>query len=58
MFIVWYGYDSWNITKLPFQRTFIEDRNGDGIFELIEYYHSANKNGDVYKFDKGNLLYF
>lgn len=55
LFVIWKD-DDWNIVKSNFSRPFLEDRNGDGIFEIIEYYQSSNPDGDVYYFENGNFL--
>lgn len=51
--IIWNDGLYWNITAAPFQRAFLEDRNNDGILEIVEYYGSKNKKGDVYSFKDG-----
>jgi hypothetical protein len=55
LIIIWFDGDEWRVTRDIFQRAFIEDRNKDGIYEIVEYYHSKNKKGDVYRFTDGNF---
>lgn len=53
--IIWFDGDDWRVTRDFFQRAFIEDRDKDGIYEIVEYYHSKNKKGDIYRFKRGNF---
>jgi hypothetical protein len=36
----------------PFQRGFIEDRNSDGVHEIVEYYPEEK----VYRFSDGEFI--
>lgn len=52
-FIIWFQDDFWYITKIPFDRAFIEDKNSDGIYEIINY--KKDSTYDSYQFIRGNL---
>lgn len=58
-YVIWGYFDDikyqWNLTPLELQRPTIEDRNKDGVFEIIEYY-GQNKNGLAYYFEDGKLI--
>ncbi|MDI3545639.1 MAG: hypothetical protein PWP68_1056 [Rikenellaceae bacterium] len=34
----------------------LKDVDNDGIYEFIEYFHSKNKHGNIYRFNKGQLI--
>jgi len=64
-FVIWYDGQAWTMSKL--ETTYkgvkeqviwplIEDRDGDGIFEIIENYQSIDENGDVFRWKKGELI--
>lgn len=50
--IVWDNDDTWDYCVAPFEKGEVEDRNNDGIYEIVEYYSKYGKEG-VYSFDKG-----
>jgi len=64
-FVIWYDGQAWTMSRL--ETTYrgakesiiwplIEDRDGDGIFEIIENYQSIDENGDVFRWKKGELI--
>lgn len=59
-YVIWGSYNGaiykWHLTNLGLQRPFIEDRDSDGIYEIVEYYNSKNKNGEVFHFQNGKLI--
>ncbi len=56
LFIIWYDNYTWRVTRDIFQRAMIEDRNKDGIYEMVEYDNASNEKGKVYHFRNGNFL--
>ena len=50
--IIWERRLWWNMTCAPFERGFAEDRNKDGIYEIIEYYPEEK----VYNFCNGLFI--
>jgi hypothetical protein len=50
--IIWKEGIWWNMLCAPFERGFIEDRNKDGIFEIINYY----PNEKIYNFHRGLFI--
>lgn len=56
IFIIWNDGIDWQIDKTPFQRAFLEDRDGDGVLEIVEYFNSKTEDGDVYEFANGCFM--
>ncbi|MDJ1495066.1 hypothetical protein QNI19_19160 [Cytophagaceae bacterium DM2B3-1] len=60
LFIIWTDDYTWYVTRDIFQRdifqrAMLEDRNKDGVYEIVEYYGSSNKKGKVYRFRNGGF---
>lgn len=53
LFVIWCDGYGWNICKAPFQSAVLDDRNKDGVMEIVERYNSEDKKGDVYRFKDG-----
>lgn len=50
--VVWKSNKQWRMVKAPFTRGFAEDRDKDGIVELVDYYPDES----VYRFKDGAFI--
>jgi hypothetical protein len=50
--VVWKSGVAWDMIIAPFQRGFIEDRNSDGVHEIVESYPEEK----VYRFSDGEFI--
>lgn len=50
--IIWKCANKWALVEAPFTRGFAEDRDKDGVFELIDYYPTER----MFRFDNGRFI--